>query len=51
MQVENIFNVNWNEAQFDTQTRLKGEPVEGIDQLCFTPGAPRLIKTSISYYF
>jgi len=49
--VENIFNVLWNEAQFDTLTRLPGEPVSGIDQLCFTPGAPRLVKGSISYYF
>jgi outer membrane receptor protein involved in Fe transport len=49
--VENILNVNWNEAQFDTQTRLRGEPIGGIDQLCFTPGAPRLIRGSISYYF
>jgi len=49
--IENIFNVEWNEAQFDTLTRLKGESVDGIDQLCFTPGAPRLIKGSISYFF
>lgn len=51
LSVENILNVNWNEAQFDTQTRLKGEPVAGIEQLCFTPGAPRLIRGSLSYFF
>lgn len=51
LQIENIFNVNWNEAQFDTLTRLPGEPAAGIDQLCFTPGAPRLFKGSITYYF
>jgi len=49
--VENIFNVEWNEAQFDTLTRLNGESVGGIDQLCYTPGAPRLIKGSISVFF
>ncbi len=49
--VENVLNVVWNEAQFDTLTRLKGEPVAGVDELCFTPGAPRLIKGSISYFF
>ena len=49
--VENILNVNWNEAQFDTQTRLKGESPAGIDQLCFTPGAPRLIRGSLSFFF
>jgi outer membrane receptor protein involved in Fe transport len=51
LQVENIFNTNWNEAQFDTVTRLKGDPIGGIDDLCFTPGAPRLIKGSIAYNF
>ena len=49
--VENILNVNWNEAQFDTQTRLRGESPAGIDQLCFTPGAPRLIRGSLSFFF
>lgn len=49
--VENILNVNWNEAQFDTQTRLRGEGLNGIDQLCFTPGAPRLIRGSLSFFF
>jgi outer membrane receptor protein involved in Fe transport len=49
--VENILNVNWNEAQFETLTRLPGEGLGGVNQLCFTPGAPRLVKGSISYYF
>jgi hypothetical protein len=53
--VQNIFNVNWNEAEFDTTTRLKVngvlEPVGGYDDLCFTPGAPRLLRGSICYYF
>ena len=49
--VENLLNTEWNEAQFETLTRLKGEPIAGIDQLCFTPGAPRIIKGTISYFF
>ena len=49
--IENIMNVNWNEAQFDTLTHLPGEPLSGIDQLCYTPGAPRLIKGSFAVYF
>lgn len=51
MTIENILNANWNEAQFETLTRLPGEPAAGINDLCFTPGAPRLIKGSITYYF
>ena len=49
--VQNIFNVNWNEAEFATRTRLKSEPAGGYTDLCFTPGAPRLIRVSFSYYF
>ncbi len=48
--VENILNVNWNEAQFDTQTRLRGETIGGIDQLCFTPGSPRLIREAFKIH-
>jgi hypothetical protein len=51
LKIENILNAEWNEAQFETVTRLKGEPVGGIDQLCFTPGAPRIVKASLTYRF
>ena len=51
MTIQNILNVNWNEAEFATQTRLAGEPIGGYTDLCFTPGAPRLIRVNISYYF
>ncbi len=46
----NILNQNWNEAQFDTETRLKGEQT-GISELCFTPGEPILVKAGISFFF
>ncbi len=51
LRVDNIFNTNWNEAQFETLTRLKGEPAQGIDQLCFTPGAPRIFRLSVTFFF
>ncbi len=51
LRVDNIFNANWNEAQFETLSRLKGESAQGIDQLCFTPGAPRIIRLSLGYFF
>jgi outer membrane receptor protein involved in Fe transport len=44
--IENIFDVEWNEAQFDTESRLKNEPA-AISELHFTPGYPRSIKVSI----
>lgn len=48
--VENILNTEWNEAQFDTETRLKGES-EPITEICFTPGNPRNFQIGISYLF
>jgi len=49
-QVENIFNITWNEAQFDTESRLFDEPVP-VSELHFTPGNPFNIQVGISYEF
>ena len=52
---ENLLNVEWNQAQFATQTRLlntpKREPTEGIDELHFTPGTPFYAKLNVSVFF
>lgn len=37
--IENLFNTEWDEAQFATETRLQGEP-NPISELHFTPGTP-----------
>lgn len=37
--IENIFNTEWNEAQFATETRLQNEP-KSVTELHFTPGTP-----------
>lgn len=47
---ENIFNTDWNEAQFATESRLFNEP-EAIEELHFTPGTPFFIKGKVSYRF
>ena len=47
---ENILNSEWNEAQFATETRLKGEKTSVTD-LCYTPGNPRNFQFSVSYRF
>lgn len=49
-QVENLFNITWNEAQFDTESRLFDEPAS-ISELHFTPGNPFNIQVGISYEF
>lgn len=47
---ENLLNSNWNEAQFATVTKLKGEKTS-IEELCYTPGNPRNFQFGISYKF
>ncbi len=47
---ENLLNIDWNEAQFATETRLKGESA-GLTDLCFTPGNPINFQFGISYKF
>lgn len=48
--IENVLNTKWNEAQFDTQTRLMGEK-KPVEELHFTPGTPFYIKLMIGYTF
>ncbi len=50
LEVQNLFNVAWNEAQFATRSRLRGE-LQPVEELHFTPGTPFFIKSSISYRF
>ncbi len=46
----NILNQDWNEAQFDAETRLIGE-AEGISELTFTPGDPLFIRAGLTFFF
>ncbi|WP_047547787.1 TonB-dependent receptor [Psychroserpens sp. Hel_I_66] len=48
--VENIFDVEWNETQFATESRLQNE-AQSVEEIHFTPGTPFFIKGSISYKF
>jgi outer membrane receptor protein involved in Fe transport len=51
---ENLLNVQWNQAQFATQTRLLSpvrEAPEGVDELHFTPGTPFYAKLNASIFF
>jgi outer membrane receptor protein involved in Fe transport len=48
--VQNIFNVKWKETQFDTESRLKNEPIP-VSEIHFTPGAPFFAKASFTYLF
>jgi outer membrane receptor protein involved in Fe transport len=49
-QVENLFDITWNEAQFDTESRLYYETLP-VSELHFTPGNPFNIQLGFSYEF
>jgi len=48
--VENLFDVDWNEAQFDTESRLADE-TQPVSEIHFTPGNPLNLQVGISYEF
>lgn len=49
LRMENLLNADWNEAQFDTESRLFNE-LEPVSELHFTPGAPFFWKVSLSFF-
>ncbi|MGH7579140.1 MAG: TonB-dependent receptor, partial [Gemmatimonadales bacterium] len=48
--VDNLFDVDWNEAQFATTSRLRDEPAE-VTELHFTPGSRRSVQLGAEYRF
>jgi outer membrane receptor protein involved in Fe transport len=48
--MENLTDTDWNEAQFDTESRLRNEPAS-VSELHFTPGNPRNVRVGLSYSF
>jgi hypothetical protein len=48
--VENLLNVKWNEAQFDTESRLQNEK-ESVSELHFTAGTPFAVKLILGINF
>ena len=48
--IENLFNTQWNETQFATNSRLAGED-EAVEEIHFTPGTPFFLKGTVSYIF
>ncbi|MEP0479676.1 MAG: TonB-dependent receptor, partial [Nonlabens sp.] len=50
MAVQNLFDVEWNETQFATESRLASE-AQSVEEIHFTPGTPLFIRGSIQYRF
>jgi outer membrane cobalamin receptor len=48
--IENLFNVKWNETQFDTESRLKDEP-DPVSEIHFTPGTPFFARLKLAVFF
>ena len=50
LSAENIFNIDWNEAQFDTESRLVDES-QPVSEIHFTPGTPLFLRLKVSFFF
>jgi outer membrane receptor protein involved in Fe transport len=50
LDVPNLFNANWREAQFANESRLSSEP-DPVEDIHFVPGAPRTYLGTLRYYF
>ncbi len=50
LSLENILNAKWKEAQFATESRLRGE-AQSVNEIHFTPGTPRFVKMNFTFLF
>ena len=50
LSIDNLFNVDWEEAQFATESRLSFES-DAFEEIHFTPGAPLMVTGKIAFKF
>jgi outer membrane receptor protein involved in Fe transport len=48
--IENLFNVDWKEAQFDTESKLQNESMP-VSEIHYTPGSPLFFKSGVKWSF
>jgi hypothetical protein len=48
--IENLFDTEWNETQFATESRLFNE-TQSVEEIHFTPGVPFYLRGRISVSF
>ena len=48
--IENLFDTEWNETQFATESRLRDE-IRPVEEIHFTPGTPFFLRGKVSVYF
>jgi len=50
VEVQNLLNTTWREAQFETVSRMRGEAAP-VDDISFTPGTPFFAKLKFGIFF
>lgn len=50
IEIQNLFDTEWNETQFATESRLENE-AEPVEEIHFIPGTPFNFKASLTYVF
>jgi hypothetical protein len=50
LEIQNVFNAQWRDAQYEVVSRLKNEPAP-VDDVSFTPGMPFLAKLKFAVFF
>lgn len=48
--IQNLFDVEWNETQFATESRLQNETAS-VEEIHFTPGTPFFIRGVVQFRF
>ena len=50
LEIQNLFNTKWREAQFEVESRLRNEPAP-VDDISFTAGTPFFAKLKFAVFF
>ena len=50
LEIQNVLNSQWNETQFATASRLRGEK-DITEEIHFTPGTPFMLRAKLSFGF
>jgi hypothetical protein len=49
-EIQNLFNTQWREAQYEIRSRMRNEPAP-VDDISFTPGTPFFLKLKFGVFF
>jgi hypothetical protein len=50
LEIQNVFDTKWRDAQYEVVSRLKNEPAP-VDDISFTPGMPFFAKLKLAVFF